>query len=208
MCLDCQPFHCHNCLQLQSLPLAVCLLDPVSSVSAVKLPWTQESDSRLLPQKALIMIGKWYEKRRLFFVFQESEYAAWTLVNGYNLNHGAVSVHRLQGLTWVTDKNIVLHAMHVSAIRAVWGFTRLAAVKLSLEYIRYNYTCIMYHIMYTVPCMCCHAKLCLCCYLHLATGAILYVTVACAAAILLSEVRTLHRKNLEKKVGKHSCYVS
>lgn len=28
----------------------------------------------------------------------ESEYAAWTLVNGYNLNHAAVSVHRLQGL--------------------------------------------------------------------------------------------------------------
>ena len=39
------------------------------------------------------------EKRTLFFFFQESEYAAWTLVNGYNLNHAAVSVHRLQGLT-------------------------------------------------------------------------------------------------------------
>ncbi len=41
------------------------------------------------------------EKHRIFFsiFFQESEYAAWTLVNGYNLNHAAVSVHRLQGLT-------------------------------------------------------------------------------------------------------------
>ncbi|DBB01619.1 TPA: hypothetical protein ACH3X1_000259 [Trebouxia sp. C0004] len=32
-------------------------------------------------------------------LLKESEYAAWTLVNGYNLNHAAVSVHRLQGLT-------------------------------------------------------------------------------------------------------------
>lgn len=29
-------------------------------------------------------------------LLQESEYAAWTLVNGYSLNHAAVSVHRLQ----------------------------------------------------------------------------------------------------------------
>ena len=29
---------------------------------------------------------------------QESEYAAWTLVNGYSLNHAAVSVHRLKEL--------------------------------------------------------------------------------------------------------------
>lgn len=28
---------------------------------------------------------------------QESEYAAWVLVNGYALNHATVSVHRLQG---------------------------------------------------------------------------------------------------------------
>ncbi|KAK9807821.1 hypothetical protein WJX72_010228 [[Myrmecia] bisecta] len=28
---------------------------------------------------------------------RESEYAAWTLVNGYSLNHTTVSVHRLQG---------------------------------------------------------------------------------------------------------------
>ena len=34
----------------------------------------------------------------LCITLQESEYAAWTLVNGYNLNHAAVSVHRLTGL--------------------------------------------------------------------------------------------------------------
>jgi len=32
---------------------------------------------------------------------QESEYAAWVLVNGYALNHATVSVHRLQGFRWV-----------------------------------------------------------------------------------------------------------
>lgn len=31
-------------------------------------------------------------------LLKESEYAAWTLANGYNLNHAAVSVHRLKGL--------------------------------------------------------------------------------------------------------------
>ena len=34
-------------------------------------------------------------------LLQESEYAAWTLVNGYRLNHAAVSVHRLQDFKWV-----------------------------------------------------------------------------------------------------------
>ena len=34
----------------------------------------------------------------LVHYLQESEFAAWTLVNGYNLNHAAVSVHRLTGL--------------------------------------------------------------------------------------------------------------
>jgi len=33
---------------------------------------------------------------------QESEYAAWVLVNGANLNHATVSVHRLQGFRWVS----------------------------------------------------------------------------------------------------------
>ena len=30
-------------------------------------------------------------------VVRESEYAAWTLVNGYALNHAAVAVHSLRG---------------------------------------------------------------------------------------------------------------
>lgn len=39
------------------------------------------------------------EKNRTILKFEycrESEYAAWTLVNGYTLNHVTVSVHRLK----------------------------------------------------------------------------------------------------------------
>lgn len=32
-------------------------------------------------------------------LMEESEYAAWVLVNGYRLNHAAISVHRLAGLS-------------------------------------------------------------------------------------------------------------
>lgn len=32
----------------------------------------------------------------LCFLSRESEYAAWTLVNGYALNHVTISTHRLQ----------------------------------------------------------------------------------------------------------------
>ena len=36
---------------------------------------------------------------------QESEYAAWVLVNGYALNHTTVAVHHLKGLTYAEGRS-------------------------------------------------------------------------------------------------------
>lgn len=51
-----------------------------------------------LNQKSCVLLGFWVIK---FFslpviLYRESEYAAWTLVNGYAVNHVTVSVHRLK----------------------------------------------------------------------------------------------------------------
>ena len=37
-------------------------------------------------------------------MLQESEYAAWVLCNGYNLNHTTVAVHKLEHMRWMLAK--------------------------------------------------------------------------------------------------------
>lgn len=69
------------------------LLATVFSMTVSQIPF-QESPLINLISNARCLSAKLIGPTTL----QESEYAAWTLVNGYSLNHAAVSVHRLQGL--------------------------------------------------------------------------------------------------------------
>ena len=64
-------------------------------------------------------------------LLQESEYAAWTLVNGYSLNHAAVSVHRLQDFKWV--KPVGPHIDILTVLSKVLAFgSCLSALLLAL----------------------------------------------------------------------------
>lgn len=51
-------------------------------------------------------MARW--KHAILVITQESEYAAWTLTNGYALNHTTISVHRLRGLEDIETLNAKL----------------------------------------------------------------------------------------------------
>ena len=90
---------CTRCLiNMNSLVLIIVHACALHFLSAYSCRYTQYISACKLQLCRELSQHTQDPRMNVLHVLQESEYAAWTLVNGYNLNHAAVSVHRLTGL--------------------------------------------------------------------------------------------------------------
>lgn len=72
-------------------------------------------------------------------ITQESEYAAWTLTNGYALNHTTISVHRLRGLEDINTLNAKLQEAGVR-LNTAGGVLKVCECCGMSLYTKYSFT--------------------------------------------------------------------
>lgn len=81
-------------------------LDPWHGIRPLIPSFNDSLSPVSLPNSLLLLLNYLCLVILLWFITRESEYTAWTLVNGYALNHATISVHRLDShLNHINDLN-------------------------------------------------------------------------------------------------------